>query len=47
MNAYELANKLTEAAQLLRKQAQRIDELEEKLKQEFNYAEKLLKEREQ
>jgi len=47
MNAYELANKLIEAAQLLRKQAQKIDELEERLKQEFNYAEKLLKEREQ
>jgi hypothetical protein len=38
---------LVRAANMLRKQADRIKELEEKHKQEFDYAEKLLKEREE
>jgi hypothetical protein len=59
MNAYELADKLNEwynfshenmcneAAQMLRQQADRLAELERKHKEEFDYAEKLLKQREE
>ena len=57
MNAYELADELEnkinlsenlfvfDAANMLRYQADRIAELERKHKEEFDYAEKLLKER--
>jgi hypothetical protein len=53
MNAYEMADELlrdntqltVKAAYMLRQQADRIAELERKLKEEFDYAEKLLKER--
>jgi hypothetical protein len=56
MNAYELAEVMTvhdgsqvwehglEIANMLRQQADRIKELEAKYQQEFEYAEKLLKE---
>jgi len=58
MNAYELADKLEsfwltknddlliKTVTMLRQQADRIAELEQKHKEEFDYAEKLLKERE-
>ena len=54
MNAYELADLIgmcgdggynQDAANMLRQLADRIAELERKLKEEFDYAEKLLKER--
>jgi hypothetical protein len=56
MNAYELADELEKLswfnrddykaqANMLRLQAERIKELEAKYKQEFEYAENLLKER--
>jgi len=54
MNAYELANLIglcgdggynQDAANMLRLQADYIKKLETKYQQEFNYAEKLLKER--
>ena len=54
MNAYELADKVDlepygiygeQASNMLRQQADRIAELERKLKEEFDYVEKLLKER--
>jgi hypothetical protein len=53
MNAYELADLIglcgdggynQDAANMLRQQADRIKELEAKHKQEFDYAERLLKE---
>ena len=56
MNAYELADLIglcgdggynQDAANMLRQQADRIKELEAKHKQEFDYAEKLLKERDE
>ena len=54
MTAYELADLIglcgdggynQDAANMLRQQAERIKELETKYKQEFEYAENLLKER--
>jgi hypothetical protein len=55
MNAYELADLMdkapeydwqSDAATMLRQQADRIKELETKYQQEFEYAENLLKEKE-
>ena len=59
MNAYELADKLEsfwltknddlliKTVTMLRQQADRIAELEKRLKEEFDYAEKLLKQQEE